>query len=65
MANKNSPLIEMPKISSCILESDIDTMEISLRRRMEDLISRGEIDEADKVSDTLSNLDNMNVCEEE
>lgn len=49
-------------MANCILESDVDTMEIALRRRMEDLISEGRVDEAESVEDTLGNLDNVSVC---
>ncbi len=52
-------------LNVCIVESDIDTMEIALRRRMENLISEGDFEGADKIGDTIRNLDKLAVCEPE
>ncbi len=49
-------------MANCILESDVDTMEIALKKRMEELISEGRVEEAENVEDTIENLDNVPVC---
>ncbi len=48
----------------CLLESDIDTIESSLRTKMEELISAGEIEQAEAVEDTINSLDHVPVCDE-
>ena len=50
--------------ANCIRESEIDTIEIALRKRVEDLISSGDIKEAEIVEDTIKSLDDLNVCDE-
>ena len=65
MARRLLPVLIESPLRSCILESDVDTMEISLRRRMEDLISQGDIEGADKIDNTIKNLDKINICEPE
>lgn len=49
----------------CLLESEIDTIESSLRTKMEELISAGEIEQAEAVEDTMNSLDKVPVCEGE
>jgi len=50
---------------NCLRESEVDTVEIALRKRMEDLISQGNIEQAEVVEDTISSLDRVPVCEGE
>ncbi len=52
------------KILNCIRESEIDTIEIALKKRKEDLISEGDVEAADLIDMTLKSLDNLNVCDE-
>ncbi len=52
------------EMSSCMAEANIDTAEIALRRRLEDLLSQGDLEGAEKVEEALENLDNVPVCEE-
>lgn len=52
------------KTLNCIRESEIDTIEVALRRRVKDLISSGDIKEAEIIEDTIKSLDNINVCDE-
>lgn len=47
---------------SCLRESEIDTIEIALKKRMEDLLSEGNIDEAEIIEDTIKSLDDIDVC---
>ena len=54
----------MVDIVGCVLESEIDTMEIALRKRRDELISSGNIEEADRVDITIESLDKIKVCEE-
>jgi len=49
---------------NCIRESEIDTIEIALRHRVEDLISSGDIEEAEVVEGVVKSLDDINVCDE-
>lgn len=49
---------------SCLRESEIDTIEIALRKRMEELISEGELEQAEAVENTINSLDKVSVCEE-
>lgn len=49
---------------SCLRESEIDTIEIALRHRVEDLISSGDVKEAEIIEDTIKSLDNIGVCDE-
>lgn len=53
------------RIISCLRESDIDTIEISLRQKMERLISSGDIEEAENVEETIKNLDRVPMCSEQ
>ena len=48
---------------SCLHESEMDTIEIALRKRMEDSISAGNIKEAEIIEDTIKSLDDINVCD--
>lgn len=50
---------------SCLKESDLDTVEVALKKRVEELISQGKISEAEAVEDTLNTLDKVPVCEGE
>lgn len=50
---------------SCLRESEVDTIESSLRTKMEELISAGEIEQAEAVEDTINSLDKVPVCEGE
>ncbi len=50
---------------SCLRESEMDTIEIALRKRMETLISEGNIEQAEAVEDTINSLDRVPVCEDE
>lgn len=50
---------------SCLRESEVDTIEMSLRKRMEEHISAGDLEAADAVEDTIKNLDKVQVCDEE
>lgn len=47
---------------SCLQESELDTIEIALRKRMEDSIAAGNIKEAEIIEDVVKSLDNVNVC---
>ena len=49
----------------CLRESEIDTIEIALRKKAEDLVSEGELEQAESVESTISNLDKVPVCIEE
>lgn len=49
-------------IIGCLSESHIDTMEASLRARLEEHLSKGNIDEAESVEDTINILDDIPVC---
>lgn len=53
------------RIFGCLRESDIDTIEISLRQKMERLISSGDIEEAENVEETIKNLDRVPMCLEQ
>jgi len=46
----------------CLSESDADTIEISLRKRMETLISEGNIETAEEVEDVIERLNSVQVC---
>lgn len=50
---------------NCLRESEIDTIESSLKTKMEELISAGEIEQAEAVEDTINSLDHVSVCEGE
>lgn len=50
------------KIVSCIRESQVDTIEVALKKRIEDLISEGDIEQAEAVEDTINDLDMIPVC---
>lgn len=47
---------------NCLRESEIDTIESSLKTKMEELISAGEIEQAEAVEDTINSLDHVPVC---
>lgn len=49
---------------NCLRESEIDTIESSLKTKMEELISAGEIEQAEAVEDTINSLDHVSVCKE-
>ena len=49
---------------NCIRESEVDTMEIALRKRMENLLSEGDIETAEVVEATIESLDKINICDE-
>lgn len=51
-------------ISECLMEHELDTIESSLKKRAEEHLSSGNIDEAEAVSDTIDNLNKIPVCEE-
>ena len=53
------------KVLNCLRESEIDTIEIALRKRMEEYISQGDIEQAEAVEDTISSLDKVPVCIDE
>ncbi len=50
---------------NCLRESEMDTIEIALRKRMETLISEGNIEQAEAVEDAINSLDRVPVCEGE
>lgn len=52
------------EILSCLRESEIDTIEIALKKRKEDFVSEGNIEAADLIDMTIKSLDNLNVCDE-
>lgn len=47
----------------CLLESEADTIEIALRRRMENLISAGDIESAESVESTIGSLSRIPLCD--
>lgn len=49
----------------CLLEAEKEGIELSLRKRMEQLISEGDIESAESVEDNLKALDRVRECEEE
>ena len=49
---------------NCLRESELDTIEIALRHRVEDSISSGNIKEAEIIEDVIKSLDGVNVCDE-
>ena len=49
---------------NCLRESEMDTIEIALRHRVEDLISNGDIEEAEVVEGVVKSLDGVSVCDE-
>ena len=49
---------------SCLRESEMDTIEIALRKRLEVLISEGNLEQAELVEDAIDSLDKVSVCEE-
>lgn len=49
-------------IQSCLLESEIDTIELELRKRKEQLLYSGDIRGADSMQDSIESLDNIPVC---
>ena len=49
---------------SCLRESELDTIEISLRKRLEVLISEGNIEQAELIEDAIESIDKVLVCEE-
>ena len=49
---------------NCLRESEMDTIEIALRHRVESLISSGDIEEAEVVEGVVKSLDGVNVCDE-
>ncbi len=49
---------------NCLRESEIDTIEIALKKRMDMLISEGDTESADLIDMTIKSLDNLNVCDE-
>ncbi len=53
------------KILNCLRESEMDTIESSLRTKVEELMSAGEIEQAEAVEDVINLLDKVPVCEGE
>lgn len=49
---------------NCIRESEVDTIEIALNRRMEDLLSEGDVHTAEIIEETIKSLDKVNICDE-
>lgn len=47
----------------CMTEAGLDTIEIRLRRRMEDLLSEGKIEAAEDVEEAIKHLDTVPLCE--
>ncbi len=45
-------------------EDGLDTIEIRLRRAMENALSRGDISEADEIDRIIRNLDYVPLCAE-
>ena len=50
------------RIFNCLRESEIDTIELALRKRMEEYISQGDIEQAEAVEDTINSLDKVPIC---
>ncbi len=48
----------------CMTEAELDAIEITLRRRMEDLLSQGEIEKAERIEDKIESLDHVDLCTE-
>ena len=48
----------------CMTEAGLDTVEIRLRRRMEDLLSEGNIEGAERIEEKIKSLDNIDLCAE-
>ncbi len=44
-------------------EAGLDTIEIRLRQRMEDLLSEGKIKAAEDVEEAIKHLDDVSLCE--
>lgn len=55
----------MPNIAECVLESDLDTMELALRKQIENYISQGDLIAAETVEEAMKSLDRVPVCMEE
>ncbi len=49
---------------NCLREAEIDTIEIALRKRMEEHLSNGDIETAELIEETVKSLDKINVCDE-
>jgi len=47
---------------SCLQESEMDAIEIALRKRRDVLISEGKTIQAGLVEDAIDSLDRVNVC---
>ncbi len=49
-------------IISCMTEAELDTIEIRLRRKMEDMLSEGKIVEAENIEEAIKSLDDVSLC---
>lgn len=51
-------------MAKCLKESDVDSIEIALKKRKAVLISEGDLETADRIEDVIRSLDHVTVCQE-
>jgi hypothetical protein len=50
---------------SCLRESQLDTIEVALRKEVEDLVSEGKFDQAEIIEEKIESLNYIPVCNTE
>lgn len=48
--------------TNCILENEIDTIEDALRKKLDEHISKGDLEQADATEEAIRDLDKISVC---
>lgn len=48
----------------CLIEAEKDSIELSLRKRKEDLINQGDLESADVVEGSIIAIENLEPCAE-